>query len=185
MTFKRWLPTFLAFAIGGEIAIETVGSLDGPLTAAAGGLLVGAVVGGAQWLALRPGGMSRRWAVYTAAAMAAGAALASVLTSAGTAIPDVMLTGLVAGAAVGAAQSTLLPRGPRVAAIWTSVTAGAWSLGWLVTSQVIVDIERGYHTFGASGAAVVTVLTGLTLRRLLAGAAPAGSLGPVPVAASA
>ena len=51
MTFKRWLPTFLAFPLGGLLAIETVGSLDGPLAAAAGGLLAGAVIGGGQWLA--------------------------------------------------------------------------------------------------------------------------------------
>ena len=31
---------------------------------------------------------------------------------------------------------------------------------------MIVDIERGYAVFGSSGAAVLTVLTGLTLRRL-------------------
>ena len=53
MTFKRWIPTFLAFPISGWIAIETIGSSDGPLPAALGGLLVGAAVGAAQWLALR------------------------------------------------------------------------------------------------------------------------------------
>jgi hypothetical protein len=52
------------------------------------------------------------------------------------------------------------------------VTAAGWSLGWLVTSQVIVDIERGHHVFGSSGALLVTVLTGLALRRMAsAGAA--------------
>ena len=64
---------------------------------------------------------------------------------------------------VGAAQSALLP---RAAALWTAVTAGGWALAWLVTSQVIVDIERGHAVFGSSGAVVVTVLTGLTLRRV-------------------
>jgi branched-chain amino acid transport system permease protein len=43
MTFKRWLPTFLAFPLGGLLAIETIGSFRGPLTGAAGGLLAGAV----------------------------------------------------------------------------------------------------------------------------------------------
>jgi hypothetical protein len=78
-----------------------------------------------------------------------------------------MVTGLIAGAAVGAAQSAVLARGPLVAATWTLVTAAGWSLGWLATFEVIVDIERGYHSFGSSGAAIVTLLTGLTLRRVL------------------
>ena len=46
------------------------------------------------------------------------------------------------------------------------VTAVAWSLGWLATWATIVDIERGYVVFGSSGAVIVTVLTGLALRRV-------------------
>jgi hypothetical protein len=161
MTFKRWIPTFLAFPIGGLLAIETVGGIDNPATAAAGGLIAGAVIGAGQWLALRPTGITTRWIGFTAAAMAAGAALATALDGAGTGRADVMLLGLVGGAAVGAAQATLLKRG---ALAWAATTAAAWALGWLVTSGVIVDIERGHHVFGASGAILVTLLTGLTLR---------------------
>jgi len=168
MTFKRWLPTFLAFPIGGELAIETVGSLHDPLSAAAGGLLAGAVIGVGQWLALRSRGMSRRWPVHTAAAMSIGTAIAAVLTGAGTEVGDVMLTGLVAGGAVGAAQSALLGRGRRVAASWTAVSAASWSLGWLAAFAILVDIERGYYVFGAGGATFVTVVTGLLLRHILA-----------------
>jgi hypothetical protein len=167
MTFTRWLPTFLAFPLGGLLAIETVGSVDGPASAAAGALLAGTVIGAGQWLALRSGGIELRWVAYTAAALAAGAAVAAVATGAGTGVADVMLTGLIAGAAVGAAQSLLLERGRRAAVAWTAVTAGGWSLGWLATSAVIVDIERGHHMFGASGALVATILTGLALRRIV------------------
>src|SRR3954447_19723960 len=84
MTFKRWLPTFLAFPLGGLLTIETVGSLHGPLSAAAGGLLAGAVIGTGQWLALRTRGIGPRWIAHTAVAMSAGMALASVITDAGT-----------------------------------------------------------------------------------------------------
>ena len=35
----------------------------------------------------------------------------------------------------------------------------------LLTSLVIVDIERHHAVFGSSGALLVTVLTGLALRR--------------------
>ena len=164
MTFKRWLPTFLAFPVGGFLAVQTVGSLDDPVTAAAGGLIAGAVIGAGQWLALRSRGVGRRWIGLTAAAMAAGSAVSVIATGAGTERADVMLAGVLTGAAVGAAQSSLLPRG---AAVWTAVSAAGWALAWLTTSFVIVDIERGYAVFGSSGAIVVTVLTGLALRRVL------------------
>jgi hypothetical protein len=168
MTFKRWLPTFLAFPVGGFLAIETVGSLDGVASGAAGGLIAGAIIGAGQWLALRSGRVGRRWVAHTAVAMSAGTALATVVTGAGTEVADLMVTGLVAGAAVGAAQSPLLGAGRLVAAAWTGVTAGSWALGWLTSSFIGLDVERGYHVFGSSGAVVVTVLTGLALRRILA-----------------
>jgi hypothetical protein len=169
MTLKRWLPTFLAFPLGGLLAIETVGSLDDPVSAAAGGLLAGAVIGAGQWLALRTHGIGRRWVGYTAAAMAAATALAAAATGAGTGLGELMFTGLVAGAAVGAAQSTLLAQGRLVSAAWTAVTAASWSLGWLASWPIIGDnADRGFYVFGASGALVVTVLTGLALRRIFA-----------------
>ena len=69
MTLKRWLPTFLAFPVGGYIAFLTVGSLTGPLSGALAGLIAGAAIGTGQWLALRN---ERRWIAYTAVAMSAG-----------------------------------------------------------------------------------------------------------------
>jgi hypothetical protein len=130
MTFKRWIPTFLAFPIAGWVAIEAIGSSEEPMSAA----------------------------------------LAAVATGSGTDVPDLVVTGLVTGAAVGAAQGPLLARGARVAAAWTAITSAAWGLGWLTTSQVIVDAERGFHMFGSSGALAATVLTGLALRVLAGGA---------------
>ena len=163
MTFKRWIPTFLAFPLGGFLAFETIGSVDGPATAAAAGLLAGAVIGAAQWLALRDRGVDRRWAFATAAAMTVGSAVAAVATGAGTDTVDLVLTGAVAGAAVGAAQSALLPSGRLV---WTAVTASAWALAWLISSSVLAQqSDEGFVVFGSSGALIATVLTGLALRR--------------------
>lgn len=168
MTFKRWLPTFLAFPIGGYMAVLALGSLDDPVTAAAGGLLAGAVIGAAQWLALRPRDIGRRWIGYTAAAMGAGTALGAAVTGAGTELGDLVLTGLIAGTAVGAAQSTLLAPSRRVAAAWTAVTGASWAGAWLVSGTVIgVNADQGFYVFGASGALVATALTGLALRRLV------------------
>jgi hypothetical protein len=166
MTFKRWIPTFLAFPLGGLLAFTTVGDLQDPATAAAGGLLAGAVIGLGQWLALRSEGIGRRWIAYTAGAMAAGTAAAAVATGAGTETADLVLSGLVAGATVGAAQSTLLGSGRLV---WTAVSASGWALAWFVSAAVLGQAaDRGFFVFGSSGAIVATVLTGLVLRRVLA-----------------
>jgi hypothetical protein len=173
MTFKRWLPTFFAFPVGGYLAVTALGSLDDPVTAAAGGLLAGAVIGAAQWLALRPRGIGRRWIGYTAAAMGAGTALAAAATGAGTDLADLMLTGLIAGTAVGAAQSTLLAPSRRAAAAWSAITGASWAGAWLVTWTVIgVNADQGFYVFGASGALVATALTGLALRRLAVASRP-------------
>ena len=101
--------------------------------------------------------------------MAAGTALAAAVTGAGTELADLMFTGLVAGAAVGAAQSTLLARAGHASVAWTAVTAASWSFGWLATWAVVgLNTDRGFYVFGASGALLVTVVGGLALRRLLA-----------------
>ena len=157
MRFMRWLPTFLAFPAGGLLAMGLVGSLEGPVSAAAGGLVAGAVIGAAQWLAL---GTTKRWIAYTAGAMAAGTALAAVITGAGTEVQDLVITGLIAGGAVGAAQATILG-----SAYWALVTAASWGLAWVVTYAVVgVNADQGFFVFGSSGALVATLITGLALR---------------------
>jgi hypothetical protein len=50
---------------------------------------------------------------------------------------------------------------------------GELDTGWIATASIGVDIERGYHVFGSAGAVLVTVLTGLVLRRVLAAASDA------------
>jgi hypothetical protein len=161
MTLKRWLPTFLAFPLGGLLAFETLGSVTDPASAAAAGLLAGAVIGAGQWLALRNHGIDGRWPLFTAAAMTAGSALAAVATGAGTEVQDLVLTGAVAGAAVGAAQGLLLH-----SRTWAATTAAGWALAWLVSAGVLAQqADEGFVVFGASGALVATVLTGLALRR--------------------
>jgi hypothetical protein len=165
MTLKRWLPTFLAFPLGGFLAFETVGSVTDPASAAGAGLLAGTVIGAGQWLALRNQGIDHRWPLVTAMAMTAGSALAAIATNAGTEVQDLVLTGAVAGAAVGTAQGLLL--GSRT---WAATTAASWALAWLVSATVIAaEANNGFVVFGSSGAVVATVLTGLVLRdRVLA-----------------
>lgn len=169
-TFLRWLATFVSFPIGSLLAVSTIGSITGPVTAAIGGLIVGAALGLGQWLALRPSGLSPWWIAVTSAALAVGTALGVAVTDAGTSVGSLAVLGAFAGGAVGLAQGAFRAIGDRSwadAALWTVVMAAAWTIGWLITARVIVDAERGYVTFGSSGAIVATALTGLLVRRLV------------------
>ena len=165
--FLRWLPTFLGFPIGGWIAVQAVDGVDGPLSALLAGVLAGVIIGTAQWLALRSLGIGMKWVIATTFGMAVGSAIATAVTDAATTIPAQTLVGFITGASVGVSQWALLDRNGRSAAFWTVVVSVAWGLGRLVTANVIVDAERGYVTFGASGALVATVLTGLALQPIL------------------
>lgn len=168
MFIARWLPTVIAFPVGGLLAIQIVGSLEGPLTGAVGGLLTGAVIGAGQWFVLRSHGLRARWVALTAGGMAAGSALAAALAGTSTTIGALVVTGLVIGLVVGALQATQLRRGARVASAWTALVGVTWGVGWLISGNVIVDAERGYYIFGLSGALLVTLATGVTLSRILA-----------------
>jgi hypothetical protein len=166
----RWLPTFLAFPLGGLLTISTIGSLTSPASGLVGGALAGAVLGGAQWLALRTSGVRRTWWLATAAAASLGTALSVLITDAGTSTGALVLRGLVTGAAIGLAQGLVVRRPAQLVAAWTVVTSAAWGIGWLATSQVIVDADRGFVVFGASGALLATLATGFALPLLLRGA---------------
>lgn len=177
-TFLRWLPTLVAFPLGGLLANRLLGPADDPLAAALAGALAGAVVGAAQWLALRPRGVGARWVPLTALALAAGSAVSAAATGSGTAVPDLVMTGLITGTAVGLAQGAVLARGRRAWALWAGVVGVAWAAGWFVTAHVIVDADAGYVVFGSSGALLVTVVTGLALPAVLADRRP--STAPIP-----
>ena len=166
MPFTRWLITFIGFPLGGWLAIETVGGVDSAASGAAAGLLAGAVLGAAQGFALRPLGIGTGWAIHTAVGLSGGLALAGAVTQGDTSVAQLMLTGLISGAVVGAAQAPVLRVSRAAAVAWVGITAGAWSLAWLITSNVIIDAERGFTNFGASGAIVATLITGLALRQM-------------------
>jgi MFS family permease len=170
MSLLRWLPTFLAFPLAGLIAMLVVGSKTNPLTALAAGAIVGAVVGGAQWLALGRA-TDWRWGAGTVAAAAIGGMVSMFVAGPPVTPVAASVTGLITGALVGLAQGFALVRRRRrrlrVLLLWTTTVAVSWTAGWLITSAVIVDLDRGHAVFGASGALLVTAVTGVVLRLLL------------------
>jgi hypothetical protein len=178
MRLSRWIASFLGFPIGGYIAFLTLGSIDDPAAAAVGGAIAGLIIGAAQWLVLRSHGIGTGWIAGTSLAMAAASAGAAALTGSGTEVQDLAVSGLVVGAAVGAAQAVAANMDRLHSAMWTLASSGAWAIGWTVTWSFGIDVDRGFVVFGSSGALVATVLTGLALRQLLS-RPPATTLHPV------
>jgi hypothetical protein len=165
--FLFWMLAFLGFPVGGLLAILTVGSIDGILSAALSGAMAGLVIGAAQYLALRGRlGVGPGWVLATALGLAAGNALGAALTGAGTSPGALIVIGVAAGAGVGFTQWTLLRRRVVKALLWLPVVASAWPIGWTVTWAIGVDVERGYAVFGASGALLFAAITGAAMTLL-------------------
>ena len=163
----RWVPTFLAFPIGGAISKIAVGSSNSVPKALGGGLLVGLTIGLIQFVALKKYGISETWIAATATAMTLAALINSYVFDFKFDSASLVGMGLVAGSLVGIGQSLSQSRELKFVLIWTVCTGVAWSLAWFITSKVIVDPEAQYHVFGSSGALVATFGLGIALRYFL------------------
>ena len=162
----RWawpLAIVVGFPIGGYVANVIVGELDSVGAALAGGLIAGAIIGAAQWLALRPLHPGH-WLVATSVGTAAGLTAGAALVDYGVSRGDLLLMGAVTGLGVGALQALLLARRVPGAWWWALANPPAWGLAWLVTSFVITrNVKEQFAVFGASGALVFALLTWLLL----------------------
>jgi hypothetical protein len=161
------LAALIGFPIGGEIANLIVGPVDSVGAALAGGLIAGAVIGAAQWLALRQ--LVRWiWIVATSAGMSVGLALGAALVDYGITRGNLVVMGAATGALVGALQALVfLRQGIPGAAWWAAANPPAWALGWLVTSYVITkNVEEQFTNFGASGTLLFALVTSLLLALL-------------------
>lgn len=158
----RWMVTFAAFPLGSLAARLLVGSVDGPVPALVGGLVNGIVVGTAQAWAVKgwrlPAGA---WVAATSTGLATGLALGSGLVGYATDARSLVIQGGVTGAAVGLVQAIVLRRSGRrsLAMLWPVLLAGAWAVGWAVTTAIGVEVGLRFTVFGSSGAVVVAALT--------------------------
>ena len=160
-----WVVAILiSLPIGGYIADLVVNGVDSVGAALIGGVIVGAVVGTAEWFALRKR-ISWLWIPATIAGMAIGLVAGAALVGYGIDRGDLVLMGAVNGAAVGLMQALVLARHRVLGAYWWAiVNPPAWALGWFVSSYVISrNIGERFPIFGASGAIVFGVLTWLVL----------------------
>ena len=172
-TLWLWAASFLGLPIGGYIAHLIVGPVDATWVAVAAGAITGAIVGAGQWLALRRIGIDARWILATAFGLALGVAITYLIFGYETSIADLATLGAISGLAIGVAQFPLLAQGPlatapRTASVWWApITAAAWAIGWTVSASIGIDVESRWAVFGASGAIVAAVITGLGLWMLV------------------
>jgi hypothetical protein len=162
--FIRWVPTLLAFPIGGAIAKISFGGASTVMKSVGGGLIVGLTVGLIQFIALKKFGVSTSWIAATAIATTVAALINSYAFSFKFDSLSLTGSGLVAGLLVGIAQSLSQTRDLKFLFVWSLSTMLAWALAWFITSKVIVDPEAQYQIFGSSGALVATVGLGIVLK---------------------
>ena len=162
----RWawpIAIIVGIPIGGYAANMVVGKVDSVGPALVGGLIAGAIIGAAQWLALRSI-VPWLWLVATSVGMAAGLTAGAALVDYGISRGDLALMGAVTGLTVGGLQAFLLARCGSGARWWVVVNPPAWALAWFVTTFVITkNVKEHFAVFGASGALVFALLTWLVL----------------------
>ncbi len=154
----------VSLPIGGYIADSVVDGVDSMGAALAGGIIVGAIIGAAEWFALRRW-VSWVWIPATTVGMAVGLVAGAALVDFGVDRADLALMGALNGVAVGVMQALVLARHRIPGAFWWAVAnPPAWALGWFVSSYVISrNIDERFPIFGASGAIVFGLLTWLLL----------------------
>jgi hypothetical protein len=151
-----WIVTLVAFPFAGLAARAVAGPVDATWPALLAGAVAGAVIGTAQWLALRRVGADPRWILATAAGLAVGLGVGHAALGYGDTVGDLAVLGAVSGAAIGVAQWWVLRGLVRNSAWWIPASAVAWALGWTVTTAIGVDPDDRWANPGLSGAATLT-----------------------------
>ena len=164
---RMWLwpvAILISYPIGGYVADLVVDGVDSVGAALVGGIIVGAIIGAAEWFALRQR-VSWLWIPATTAGMAVGLVAGAAVVDYGVDRGDLALMGAVNGLAVGVMQALVFARHRIPGAVWWAVAnPPAWALGWVVSSYVISrNIDERFPIFGASGALVFGLLTWLLL----------------------
>ena len=172
----RWMAVWPAFPVAGYIGWKVGGRVDAVDAALVGGALTGAGLGAVQWWAAK-GALGRvaAWIGASAAGYAVGLAAGAPLVGYETDLGALALMGLVSGAALGAAQGLVLARqGRRALALpWALAMPVLFALGWSVASVTGIGVDDQFTVFGAGGALLFTLLSGLLLARFTPARAPA------------
>lgn len=153
----RWVATFLAFPIGGQLSVWAVGAVNNLSAAIIAGMLVGITIGVIQYTALKTHAITPHWIWASTIGMTIGSAVGYLLVGSEITVGALILKGLISGLIVGSMQVTSQQVAIKAALIWSVTTGLAWAVAWYITAHVIVDIESKYAIFGSSGALVATI----------------------------
>ena len=156
--------SLVGFPVGGYVGYLVAGPVDGFVPALIGGTLTGAGVGLAQWLMLRRTlHVGPVWIVATSAALAVGLPIGAMAVNFETTISQLALMGAISGAAVGIAQGLLIRDKFALWQTWIVAMPALWAIGWIVSTAIGIGVENQFTVFGAAGAIVFGILSGLIL----------------------
>jgi len=164
----RWMVVWLSFPVAGYIGWAIGGRVDAVDAALVGGALTGAGLAAVQWWAAKGAlGRAPAWIGASAVGYAVGLAAGAALVGYDTDLGALAVMGLVSGAALGAAQGFVLARQRRRALVlpWALAMPVLFALGWSVASVTGIGVDDQFTVFGAGGALVFTLLSGLLLAR--------------------
>jgi hypothetical protein len=164
-----------AFPVAGLIGWKVGGRVDAVDAALVGGALTAVGLGAVQWWAAKGAlGRPAAWIGASAVGYAVGLAVGAALVGYETDLGALALMGLVSGAALGAAQGLVLARqGRRALALpWAVAMPVLFALGWSAASVTGIGVDDQFTVFGAGGALLFTLLSGLLLARFTSARAP-------------
>jgi hypothetical protein len=171
----RWVAVAVAFPISGLIGWTVGGRVDAVDAALVGGALTGAGLGAVQWWAAKGAlGRAAAWIGTSAVGYAGGLAAGAALVGYDTDLGALAVMGLVSGAVLGAAQGVaLMMQGRnRLAVAWAAAMPALFAVGWSATTLGGIDVDKQFTVYGAYGAVVFTLLSGLLLARFTPAACP-------------
>jgi hypothetical protein len=164
----RWMAVWPAFPVAGYIGWKLGGRVDAVDAALVGGAITGAGLAAVQWWAAKGAlGRAAAWIGSSAVGYAVGLAAGAALVGYDTDLGALALMGLVSGVALGAAQGLVLAREGRhgLALPWGLAMPVLFGLGWCASTGIGVDVDDQFTVFGAAGAILFMLLSGLLLAR--------------------
>lgn len=143
-----WLVAFLGFPIGGYIAFILIGRMDTAVDAVFGGAVAGALIGAAQFVALRqPLPMSWHWIAVMSVGLALGVGLSAALFGTAMTPEVILLRAPLTGLMVGSAQWFVLRQCVQRAYLWIPALVLIYVAAWYQTSLVIGASSMRDSTF--------------------------------------
>jgi hypothetical protein len=163
-TFFAWAGIcLLGIPAAGYLGWGVAGHVDSLMPALIGGALTGAGIGFAQWVLLRrTPGVGLGWIVATSVGSAVGLAIGAAVVGYETTTSQLAIMGAIQGAFIGIAQGLVLRNTFVLWQAWMIAMPLFFSIGWVVT-DVVIDSGQQFTVFGASGAVVFAVLSGVLL----------------------